>query len=108
MADKQKGGDREVPRTARTDPATTDSREASAALTTMVCITCGNEEFFDAQVPDALQCRRCGGTVFRSFDTPASSNDAAASAAEEQARSMAYGDASPDTSPDEVRDLDAR
>ena len=72
----------------------------------MICVTCGAEQFFDGPVPGALTCQKCGGTVFREFDTPGADDEAAASAAEEQARSMAYGDASPDTAPDEVIDLD--
>jgi hypothetical protein len=76
------------------------------AVATMICVTCGNERFFDGPVPGAITCDKCGGTVFREFDTPAADDQAAASAAEEQARSMAYGDASPDTAPDEVIDLD--
>ena len=71
----------------------------------MVCVTCGNEMFFDEAPIEALKCPTCGGTVFRRFDTPSKHDQAAASAAEEQARSMAYGDSSPETSPDEVRDL---
>ncbi|HEY0970670.1 MAG TPA: hypothetical protein VGE02_06820 [Gemmatimonadales bacterium] len=75
-------------------------------VTTMVCVTCGNEEFFDAAPPSSITCDKCGGTVFREFGTPAANDQAAASAAEEQARSMSYGDASPDTSAGDVLDLD--
>ena len=75
-------------------------------VATMICVTCGAEQFFDRAVPGAITCAKCGGTVFREFDTPAADDEAAASAAEEQARSMAYGDASPGTSPGEVIDLD--
>ena len=75
-------------------------------IATMICVTCGAEQFFDGAVPGALTCQKCGGTVFREFDTPAANDEAAASAAEEQARSMSYGDPSPGTSPDEVIDLD--
>jgi predicted nucleic acid-binding Zn-ribbon protein len=76
------------------------------AVATMICVTCGDEQFFDGRVPNTLTCPKCGGTVFRAFDTPAPSNEAASAAAEEQARSMSYGDASPDTAPEEVIDLD--
>ena len=75
-------------------------------VATMICVTCGAEQFFDRAVPGALTCGKCGGTVFREFDTPAADDEAAASAAEEQARSMAYGDASPQTARDDVLDLD--
>lgn len=75
-------------------------------IATLVCVTCGAEQFFDGAVPSALTCSKCGNTVFREFDTPAADDEVAASAAEEQARSMAYGDASPDTAPGDVMDLD--
>ena len=75
-------------------------------VTTLICVTCGGEQFFDGSAPSALTCTRCGGAVFREFATPAADDEAAASAAEEQARSMSYGDASPGTTPGDVIDLD--
>ena len=75
-------------------------------VTTMICVTCGNEKFFDGPPPSAIACDKCGGAVFRAFETPAADDEAAASAAEEQARSMSYGDPSPGTTRDEVLDLD--
>ena len=75
-------------------------------VATMVCVTCGAEQFFDSAVPGSITCTKCGGTVFREFDTPAADDEAAASAAEEQARSMAWGDSSPQTTRDDVIDLD--
>lgn len=76
------------------------------AVTTMICVTCGNEQFFDGAVPSALTCTTCGGAVFREFATPAADDEAAESAAEEQARSVGYGDASPDMTSGDVMDLD--
>lgn len=112
MAGKEQGGEREVPRAAQAEPGAGgrggSQGEPQGAVTTMVCLTCGNEEFFDGQVPDNLKCRKCGSVVFRTFETPAANDEVAVSQLEEQARSMAYGDASPETSPDEVRDLDVR
>ncbi len=77
-------------------------------VVTMVCITCGAEQFFDQQMPKALKCQRCSGTVFRQFDTPTVPDEATISGLEEQARSISYGDSSPQSSRDEVRDLDTR
>ena len=77
-------------------------------LVTMVCITCGAEQFFDQSVPSSIKCQRCGSTVFRQFATPTEPDEATISQLEEQARSIEYGDASPQTSPDEVRDLGNR
>ena len=97
MARQEKEGNRE----ARGD------REV-AAVTTMVCITCGNEKFFDGAVPDTLSCDTCGSGVFRQFTTPTEPDEATIAQLEEQARSIQYGDSSPQTSPDEIRDLDTR
>ena len=74
-------------------------------LVTMVCITCGAEQFFDTAVPSSITCERCGSTVFRQFATPTEPDEATISQLEEQARSISYGDSSPQTSPDEVREL---
>ncbi len=77
-------------------------------LVTMVCITCGAEQFFDQSVPSSIKCQRCGSTVFRQFATPTEPDEATISQLEDQARSIEYGDSSPQTSPDEVRDLGNR
>ncbi len=77
-------------------------------LVTLVCITCGNEKFYDTAVPDHVKCEKCSGTVFRTFQTPTKPDDATIAALDEQARSISYGDSSPDTSLGDLRDLDAR
>lgn len=77
-------------------------------IVTLVCLTCGQEQFYDQSVPDAAKCSKCGGTVFREFATPTQPDGAVIAQLEEQARSISYGDASPDTTPDDVRDLDTR
>ncbi len=77
-------------------------------LVTLVCITCGNEKFYDTAVPKTAKCDKCGGTVFRNFATPTEPDDASIAQLEEQARSMGYGDSSPDTTAADVRDLDMR
>ena len=82
-------------------------REVRGVIT-MVCITCGNEKFFVDAVQDSLVCDKCGSAVFREFATPTEPDEATLSQLEEQARSIQYGDSSPQTSPDEVRDLDTR
>lgn len=77
-------------------------------LITLVCLTCGNEHFFEQSVPSSIQCEKCGGTVFRQFATPTEPDEASIAQLEEQARSMALDDDSPQTTPDDVRDLDTR
>jgi hypothetical protein len=75
---------------------------------TLVCLTCGKEKFFTQEVPAAVACDQCGSTVFRNFDTPTEPDEAVIDALEAQARSMAYGDSSPDTTAGDLHDLDAR
>jgi DNA-directed RNA polymerase subunit RPC12/RpoP len=81
------------------------SNSGPRGLVTMVCITCGAEQFFDTAVPSSITCEKCGSTVFRQFATPTEPDEATISQLEEQARSISYGDSSPQTSPDEVREL---
>jgi DNA-directed RNA polymerase subunit RPC12/RpoP len=84
-----------------------DRNEASG-LVTLVCITCGREQFHTRSVPQSTVCDKCGSTVFRTFATPTEPDDATIAAAEEQARSLSYGDPSPDSTIGDARDLDAR
>jgi DNA-directed RNA polymerase subunit RPC12/RpoP len=77
-------------------------------LVTMVCITCGAEQFFDQSVPSSITCTKCGSSVFRQFATPTQPDEATIAQLEEQARSMSYGDPSPDSTADDVRDLGNR
>lgn len=81
-------------------------RNGPVGLVTLVCITCGKDHFYEQSVPSSITCEHCGGTVFRQFATPTEPDEAAVAQLEEQARSIAYGDVSPQTSRDEVRDLD--
>jgi ribosomal protein S27E len=77
-------------------------------IVTLVCLTCGKEKYFTSEVPAEVSCEQCGSTVFRTFATPTEPDEAAIDALEAQARSMAYGDSSPDTTPTDVQDLDTR
>ena len=78
------------------------------SVTTMVCVTCGAEQFFEGNVPAALKCQRCGSMVFRAFDTPTRRDEATIAHLEEEARSVQYGDDAPQTAPEEVRDLEMK
>jgi hypothetical protein len=83
-------------------------RGGPIGLITLVCLTCGNEHFYDDAVPPSVKCEKCGGTVFRQFATPTEPDEAAIAQLQEQARSIALDDDSPDTLPGDARDLDAR
>lgn len=84
-------------------------RSEPRGVVTLVCLTCGKERFYDdAPPPPRVTCDQCGATVFRAFATPTEPDDAVIVTLEEQTRSIAYGDASPDTATDDARDLDHR
>ena len=83
-------------------------KNGPVGVVSLVCLTCGNENHYDQAVPPSLKCQKCGGTVFRQFATPTEPDDATIDALEVQARSIALDDDSPDTAPDDVRDLDSR
>ena len=74
-------------------------------VNTLVCLTCGAEQFFHSEVPSSLKCQTCGSTVFRTFSTPTKPDEVTESQLEETARSAALGDVSPDTVRDDVREL---
>lgn len=82
-----------------------DSNESSG-IVTLVCITCGREQFHAHSVPQSTICDQCGNTVFRAFATPTHADDATIASLEEQARSLSYGDPSPDSTSGDARDLD--
>jgi hypothetical protein len=83
-------------------------RSGPVGLITLVCLTCGNEHFYDESVPPSVKCEKCGGTVFRQFATPTEPDEAVNAQLEEQTRSIALDADSPETALDDVRDLDAR
>ena len=84
------------------------AKDGPRGLITLVCLTCGKERFFTQNVPAAVTCEQCGSTVFRTFATPTEPDESAIDALEAQARSMAYGDSSPDTTIGDVSDLGQR
>ena len=82
--------------------------DSAGTVLTMVCVTCGAEQFFDREVPREMTCSKCQGRVFRQFSTPTEPDEATIDRLEAEARSIQYGDSSPQTTPDEVRDLGNR
>jgi DNA-directed RNA polymerase subunit RPC12/RpoP len=80
--------------------------DSPKGVTTLVCLSCGKEKFFTQEVPASVTCDQCGSTVFRTFTTPTEPDEAVIDALEAQARSISYGDPSPDSTRDDVRDLD--
>lgn len=80
-------------------------REAKSEVVTLVCLTCGAEQFFDSGVPSSVKCPTCGSSVFRTFSTPTQPDEVVESQLEDTARSAALGDISPATARDDVREL---
>jgi hypothetical protein len=73
---------------------------------TLVCFTCGNQYHFDdGAPPEEMTCERCGGTVFRSFFSPESSDEVARDFEDSTARDMDTDDPATDTQPGDVLDL---
>lgn len=87
---------------------TESDSDGPGGIVTMICITCGNERSFDRELPGAITCDKCGGTVFRRFDTPTVADEATIDQLDQQARSRSYGDPSPGTTADEIEELDDR
>ncbi len=79
----------------------------SPEVLTLVCLTCGAEQFFDSAPASSVKCPTCGSSVFRPFSTPTQPDDVLESQLEDTARSASLGDISPDTAPDDVRELNA-
>lgn len=82
-----------------------DDMKETRGIVTLVCLTCGRENFYDQHLPKAVTCPQCQGTVFRTFATPTEADDATIAQLEEETRSLYYGDPSPGTGADDVRDL---
>jgi predicted nucleic acid-binding Zn-ribbon protein len=79
--------------------------EPEGELTTWVCVTCGNELYSRGGETGRLVCPRCGGAVFRPFDSPSARDEVARDFLESTARHLDLGDADPDTRSDDRRDL---
>jgi hypothetical protein len=80
--------------------------ETVGGVLTLTCVKCGLEQHLDAGPPPAdLVCEKCGGTVFRSFFTPESADEAARDFEETTGRDTRTDQASTDTRPGDLIDL---
>jgi hypothetical protein len=59
------------------------NQKGSGYVTTMICVTCGAEQFFDDAVPASLACANCKSTGFRQFTIPTERDEAAIATLEE-------------------------
>lgn len=79
--------------------------EPDGDLTTWVCVTCGNELYSRGGEMGRLRCPRCGGGVFRPFDSPSARDQVAEDFLESTGRHLDLGDADPDTRNADRREL---
>ena len=80
----------------------------SDGCVTLVCLTCGKEKFYAQSVPATVACDQCGGTVFRTFDTPTEPDDELSDSLEAPASIMDPGFVPPDAMTSDARDLGPR
>jgi ribosomal protein S27E len=80
-------------------------RKDTPEVITLVCLTCGAEQFFHSAPASSVKCQTCGSSVFRTFSTPTQPDEVLESQLEDTARSAALGDVSPGTTTDDVREL---
>ncbi len=74
---------------------------------TAVCLTCGKEYYFgDEQPPSDLTCDKCGNTVFRSFFSHETEDEAEADFRDSTERDLHTDDPEGATMPGDILDLD--
>lgn len=72
---------------------------------TLVCEKCGKDYFFeDERPPENMECEKCGGTVFRAFDSTVG-DEASDDFRDSTERDLHPDDAEGDTLPGDVMDL---
>lgn len=74
---------------------------------TLICISCGNRKDYDEQPPARVKCEKCGNTVFRNFFSPVEADEATIDQLESSRRSIALDDVSPETAPEDIRELNS-
>jgi hypothetical protein len=98
----RKGGQMDE-RVQRGQSASAGSEEGVA---TLVCLTCGTEYYFgEGGAPSNLACEKCGGTVFRRFDSSQEEDDVRSDFRDSTERDLRPDDAEGDALPGDVLDL---
>jgi len=89
------------------DRAGARSASDERGVLTLTCAQCGLERFVDSGPPPAnLSCEKCGGTVFRSFFSPARASEAARDFEDVTARDTRTDQSSSETRPGDLLDLE--
>lgn len=87
------------------DPDAERGREAVQEVLTLVCETCGKDYFFEDEAPPAeMKCEKCGGTVFRAFDSTVG-DEASDDFRDSTERDLDPDDAEGDALPGDLMDL---
>jgi hypothetical protein len=76
-------------------------------ILTLICLTCGNRKDYDDVPPTRVKCEKCGNTVFRNYFSPTEPDEATIEQLEESRRSVALDDVSPQTAPEDIRELNS-
>ncbi|MGH7470821.1 MAG: hypothetical protein ACRENP_22980 [Longimicrobiales bacterium] len=78
----------------------------SEGVLTQVCVNCGNEYFFESELPpNHMTCERCGGHVFRSFFAVTNADEVEQDFEEMTSRDTAPDDPGTDVVPGDLYDL---
>ena len=80
--------------------------EPDGDLTTWVCVTCGNELYSRGGAIGRLVCPRCGGVVFRPFDSPSREGRGRAGFSGVDRSTVSTRGRRPGTGPGDRRELD--
>ncbi|HET6229067.1 MAG TPA: hypothetical protein VFE05_03245 [Longimicrobiaceae bacterium] len=83
-----------------------EGRGVTDRVLTLVCESCGKDYFFDDEPPPAgMSCAKCGGTVFRSFESSVG-DEAADDFRDSTERDLDPDDAEGDVMPGDIIDLE--
>lgn len=87
------------------DPTAPRGREPVQEVLTLICEKCGKDYFFEDEAPpEGMTCEKCGGTVFRAFDTTVG-DEASDDFRDSTERDLDPDDAEGDTLPGDLMDL---
>lgn len=79
--------------------------QGSQGVMALVCLTCGNEKYFEGKPPANVVCEKCTGTVFRNYYVPVASDDATIAQLEQTARGVSLDGGSFGVTEDDLSDL---
>ncbi|HEX2188157.1 MAG TPA: hypothetical protein VHG51_04630 [Longimicrobiaceae bacterium] len=87
------------------DPGAPRGKEPVTQVLTLICEKCGKDYFFeDDPPPEHMTCEKCGGTVFRAFDSSVG-DEVSDDFRDSTERDLDPDDAEGDTLPGDLMDL---